>query len=164
MNIPLNIDWQQILLHLFNFVILIAGLYILLYKPVKNFMAQREQHYKDVDAEAQAKLATAEAVEAEYRQKLDAIEDELRQKKADADAAVSRQTAEQLKAAQAQAEKVLADARAAAVTEKERIVAAAQKEIAELAAEAAERLVTGDLDGAYGSFLNAARGDGSHGE
>ncbi len=59
MNIPLNIDWQQILLHLFNFVILIAGLYILLYKPVKNFMAQREQHYKDVDAERQQMHATA---------------------------------------------------------------------------------------------------------
>ena len=26
MNIPLNIDWQQILLHLFNFTILAGGL------------------------------------------------------------------------------------------------------------------------------------------
>ena len=34
MNIPLNIDWQQILLHLLNFVILAGGLYLLLYKPV----------------------------------------------------------------------------------------------------------------------------------
>ena len=31
MNIPLNIDWQQILLHLLNFVILAGGLYLLLY-------------------------------------------------------------------------------------------------------------------------------------
>lgn len=38
MNIPLNIDWQQILLHLFNFSILVGGLYLLLFKPVKNFM------------------------------------------------------------------------------------------------------------------------------
>ena len=42
MNIPLNIDWQQILLHVLNFVILFGGLYFLLYKPVKNFMAKRE--------------------------------------------------------------------------------------------------------------------------
>ena len=41
MNIPLNIDWQQILLHVLNFVILFGGLYFLLYKPVKNFMAKR---------------------------------------------------------------------------------------------------------------------------
>ena len=32
-GIPLNIDWQQILLHLFNFTILFGALYILLYKP-----------------------------------------------------------------------------------------------------------------------------------
>ena len=38
MNVPLNINWQQILLHLFNFIILAGGLYILLYKPVKNFI------------------------------------------------------------------------------------------------------------------------------
>ena len=36
MNIPLNIDWQQILLHLFNFVILAGGLYFILYKPTQN--------------------------------------------------------------------------------------------------------------------------------
>ena len=38
MNVPLNIDWQQILLHALNLVILIAGLYLLLFKPVKRFM------------------------------------------------------------------------------------------------------------------------------
>ena len=40
---PLNIDWQQILLHLLNFVILAGGLYFLLYKPVKNFMLARKK-------------------------------------------------------------------------------------------------------------------------
>ena len=40
MGIPLNVDWQQILLHLFNFIILFGGLWLLLYKPVKNFMAK----------------------------------------------------------------------------------------------------------------------------
>ena len=39
---PLNIDWQQILLHLLNFAILAGGLYFLLYAPVKSFMAKRE--------------------------------------------------------------------------------------------------------------------------
>ena len=41
MNVPLNIDWQQILLHLLNFVILFAILYFLLYDPVKKFMDKR---------------------------------------------------------------------------------------------------------------------------
>lgn len=43
MNIPLNIDWQQILLHLFNFAILVGGLYLLLYNPVKN-SSRREKN------------------------------------------------------------------------------------------------------------------------
>ena len=50
MNIPLNIDWQQILLHLLNFVILAGGLYLLLYKPVKTFMEKRQQYYQEQDA------------------------------------------------------------------------------------------------------------------
>ena len=49
MDIPLNINWQQILLHLFNFAILFAGLYFLLYKPVKKFMEKREKYYKGID-------------------------------------------------------------------------------------------------------------------
>ena len=52
MNIPLNIDWQQILLHLLNFVILAGGLYLLLYKPVKAFMEKRQQYYQEQDAKA----------------------------------------------------------------------------------------------------------------
>ena len=60
MNIPLNIDWQQILLHLLNFVILAGGLYLLLYKPVKAFMDKRTAYYRDQDAQAAKALADAE--------------------------------------------------------------------------------------------------------
>ena len=52
MNIPLNIDWQQILLHFFNFSILVGGLYLLLFKPVKNFMDKRAKHYQDMESAA----------------------------------------------------------------------------------------------------------------
>ena len=55
MNIPLNIDWQQILLHFFNFSILVGGLYLLLFKPVKRFMEKREKHYADMEAAAVAR-------------------------------------------------------------------------------------------------------------
>ena len=42
---PLNIDFQQIFLHLFNFIILALGLYLLLYRPVVAFMDKRQAHY-----------------------------------------------------------------------------------------------------------------------
>ena len=44
MNIPLNIDWQQILLHFFNFSILVGGLYLLLFKPVKDVYKRQGHH------------------------------------------------------------------------------------------------------------------------
>ena len=49
MNIPLNIDWQQIVLHLMNFAILAGGLYFLLYNPVNKFMANRGDYYEYMD-------------------------------------------------------------------------------------------------------------------
>lgn len=58
---PLNIDWRQILLHLLNFAILAGGLYFLLYRPVKDFMAKRERHYRDIDERAEKTLRDAEA-------------------------------------------------------------------------------------------------------
>ena len=67
MGVPLNIDWQQILLHLFNFLILFGGLYLLLYRPVKAFMDKRTAYYADMDAEAKRKLADAERQEKQYQ-------------------------------------------------------------------------------------------------
>ena len=55
MNVPLNIDWQQILLHALNLVILIAGLYLLLFKPVKRFMDERTQKYQSMADDAAEK-------------------------------------------------------------------------------------------------------------
>ena len=76
MGVPLNIDWQQILLHLFNFLILFGGLYLLLYRPVKAFMDKRTAYYADMDAEAKRKLADAERQEKQYRDHLANVENE----------------------------------------------------------------------------------------
>ena len=67
---PLNIDWQQILLHLLNFAILAGGLYFLLYKPVKQFMAKREAHYAAREAGVKQLEADAEALKKQYADKL----------------------------------------------------------------------------------------------
>ena len=64
MNVPLNIDWHQILMHLFNFALLAGGLYLLLYQPVKRFMEKRAAHYKEMDDAANEKLEHAKALEA----------------------------------------------------------------------------------------------------
>ena len=73
-GLPLNIDFQQILLHLANFAILFVGLYILLYKPVKDFMAKREAHYKEMDDEATEKLNLAKKQADETASRLAAVD------------------------------------------------------------------------------------------
>ena len=93
---PLGIDITQILLHMFNVVILFGGMYIILYSPVKKFMKQREEHYKQIDESAQQKLAEAEEKNAEYEEKLKNVEAEISQqkKKASMDIATMRSNAE----------------------------------------------------------------------
>ena len=111
---PLNIDWQQILLHWMNLAILTGGLYFLLYKPVKNFMAKREAHYKELDEQAAEKLAQAEKVQAEYQAKLESMEEELRAERLQSQQAVQKSVEEQLAQAQAQAAEIIRDAQAQA--------------------------------------------------
>ena len=78
MNIPLNIDWQQILLHLLNFAILAGGLYLLLYKPVKAFLAKRERFYQDQADQAEKTRREAEALKAEAQARADAAGEEAK--------------------------------------------------------------------------------------
>ena len=40
---PLNINFQQVFLHMLNFALLFGAMYFLLYKPVKKFMDSRSQ-------------------------------------------------------------------------------------------------------------------------
>ena len=140
MNIPLNIDWQQILLHVLNFVILFGGLYFLLYKPVKNFMAKREAHYAEMAQKAQSELDSAEKIKADYQEQLKSVE---------------RSVQPQLSDAHAQADKIVADAQKDAARVHDKMIADAQKELTELAMEATKKLVYKDGD-PYDAFLDQA--------
>lgn len=162
MGIPLNIDWQQILLHLFNFSILTGGLYLLLFKPVKNFMTRREQHYADMESAAQGReKATAE------------IEENIRRREADFDAKLdarreaAAQEAEvyaqqQRAAAQQQADKIIAAARESAENDRRKIVDEANREAVAIAESALEKLLAEETARAYDSFVTAAEGEESH--
>ena len=77
-GVPLNIDWQQILLHLFNFTILFGALYILLYKPVRDFMAKRTSYYADMDSKAEDALKAAEESRMAYDEKVQSFDEEVR--------------------------------------------------------------------------------------
>ena len=62
---PLNINFQQVFLHMFNIALLFGAMYFLLYQPVKKFMDERAARYAKMDEEAKAKLAEAEQSKAD---------------------------------------------------------------------------------------------------
>ena len=155
MNIPLNIDWQQILLHLFNFSILVGGLYLLLFKPVKNFMDKRAKHYQDMETAAvEREKATAE-MEAAMQQRQAVLDAELDEKRAAA-------AQQQRDAAREQADKIVAAARENAENDRKKIVAEANREAVSIAEAAMEKLLAKETSHAYDAFVNAAEGEEKH--
>ena len=161
MNIPLNIDWQQILLHLMNFVILAGGLYFLLYKPVKAFMDKRAAYYQEQADQAAQTTQAAQQLKADYEARLSAADDEIREEKKQAqkDAAAAQQ---QLDAARAEAEKIVSDAQAMAERSREKIVRQAGQDVKDLAAEATEKLVLQSGGDAFDQFLDLAEKEAQH--
>ena len=151
-NIPLNIDWQQILLHLLNFAILAGGLYLLLYKPVKAFMAKREGWYQQQADEAEKTRQEAEALKAAAQAQADAARE-------DAQADVRRLKED----AQAQAAKILTDAQAAAESSRRKVMEETQHQVKELVSAAAEKLVLSSDSAAFDQFLELA-GKGEDGD
>ena len=137
---PLNIDWQQILLHWMNLAILTGGLYFLLYKPVKGVIAKREEHYRQLDEQAAQKLAEAERVHAEYQAKLDGADEEIHQARAKAQQAIQQSTEDQLAQAKEQARQIVAHAQTEAEQSRERVLRESQRELRKLAAQATKKL------------------------
>ena len=157
---PLNIDPQQILLHWMNLAILAGGLYFLLYQPVKTFLAKREEYYRDLDRQAQDKLARAEQLQADYQKKLDGAEEEIHQARAKAQQSLQQSVQEQLDQAQAQAQLIVTRAHADAERTREQALYDSQQDIRRLAETAAKRLAL--HEDPFDQFLDLAEGGEGH--
>ena len=161
MGLPLNIDLQQILLHMLNFVLLFGGLYFILYKPVKKFMDSRASRYAEKEAETERKLREAEEAKAEYEEKLKNAEAEIAAMKSEAAAQATAEAQAEHSRALQDAESIRRSAEAEGEAEKQRLIRQANREISDLAAQAAEKAVFGSAEEAFDSFLDSAeRSDG----
>ncbi len=154
-NIPLNVDWKQILLHVLNLVILFVILYFLLYSPVKKFMEKRKKHYEDMENDANAKIKEGENLKTEYENLL-----QTEQEKQEEIINSAKKTAETEKA------KIIADAKekASAIIEKAGIKAneikasteeKVNQEFTDLIIEKASKEFS-DVDANYQAFLKSA--------
>ena len=154
MNIPLNIDWQQILLHLFNFAILAGGLYLLLYRPVKQFMEGRQAYYEQLHQQAEQDRAQAQQLKAEYQARLDQADAQIARHRSAAEEDMEQLRLQRTDEARQEAETILNKARESALRERKEILDKASRELVDAAVAAAEEIaLKGDGD-PYQQFLN----------
>lgn len=157
-GIPLNIDWQQILLHMFNFALLVGGLYILLYRPVRQFIDHRTAYYQSMDEEARQALDRAQQKEQMNELRFAQADEQIAQKQAALLAQSEQEARETVAQAQEQAKKILAQARARAQAERQDLVDQARGEIAVLAIEAAKKAMI-EPEHIYDSFLETVEAE-----
>ena len=159
---PLNINFQQVFLHMLNFVLLFGAMYFLLYQPVKKFMDGRAARYAKMDEEARAALDQAEQSKADYEKKLADVSAEIEAKRAEARAALDDELAAARASAQKSADELVEKSRRAAQSEREKLLREAEGEISELVAAAAEKLVLQSTGEAYEQFLATAEERGEN--
>lgn len=106
----MTFDWFILVAQLVNFAILLVLLRLFLYRPIQGVIAQREERIMAVQAEAEAARAEARAAGEGVRRERDELEEELRQRRADAARELDRERERRL----TQVESELAEARASA--------------------------------------------------
>lgn len=161
---PLNIDWQQILLHVFNFIILAAGLTFLLFKPVRKFMRNREQKYRDSAEQHAKRVEEIAELEKEKEEKFAALDSELAEHRKDVLAQTERRNKQLVSDAEQQVEAMLAAGRRKAEEEKTAYIASAGNEIADMVVKSAGKLLamesSPESDSAlYDSYLKVVESD-----
>ena len=157
---PLNIDVQQILLHLFNLVLLFGILYVLLYKPVHDFVDKREEEYKERDKSTKDALSDAERLKADYEARMAEAEKENAKLRAEISTKAESDREKIISDAHEHAAKIVEDARDKAQKEHDRLIQRAQTEIAEYVSKAAEKIVMPEetLHDDFDSFFESLEG------
>lgn len=156
MGLPLNIDWQQILLHMFNFLILVGGLYLLLYKPVKNFMEKRKNYFSEMDEKAKAEKDSAELEKQKYLNKLKNAESEIEKMKTDSMQSAKKIADKYIEDAKLERDQIISNAKTQAETEKEKIFRKANSEIEVMVSEAVDKMLVKDGTDPLDEFLDRA--------
>jgi len=138
---PLNIDFVQILLHMLNFVILAGGLTLLLFRPVKKFINERQKYFEDKEKEIADGLENNQNLKAEYEKRLASVDTEIEEMRLNAKNETAAAAKEYINNAQEKAAAIITEAETQAEERKEHILDSAQTEIGELVIEATQKLL-----------------------
>lgn len=143
----LNINFFTALFTLVNTILLFVVLKKKLFKPVLKIIDDRQKEIDDLYADAGNAKENAQAMETEYRQKLEAAAETTEQMVKEATVRGQNREEEIIRNANAQAEAIRAKAEADALREKNKAINEAKDEISQIALAIAGKVVGKNLDG-----------------
>ncbi|MDO4604813.1 MAG: ATP synthase F0 subunit B [Helcococcus sp.] len=154
----LGINFQQILLHIFNFALLLLVLNELLYKPIVKFIDDRDAYYKSLDKEKNENLEKSKELLNKRNRELEDIHIEANRIKEEAIKESQIQAKQEINQAKEEGMKIIEKARAQSIIEKDILIRNAKKDLREVAIEAAAKLSLLNND-VYDDFLKHVNED-----
>ena len=134
----------DIAIHLVNIVVLYILLRVLLWKPVRKFMAARADRVQQQMDQAKQLQDEAEQMKSDYSSRLTQVQATCDQMLSDGRRQAQAAGQKAIDEAKAEADQILAQARTEAEAEKQRILDAAKGELADLAVDMAGRVLRFD--------------------
>lgn len=151
----LGIDLLDIVLHLLNFSILALGIYILIYKPVNDFMEKRSQHFIEMEESTKSALEEAEEKLEENNRRLASVQDEISTLKKQVIKDAEIEAAKRIEGAKKEEALILERAKQAAVFEREKILKDSRSELKQLIINAVDKTSDSEID-IFDSFIEAS--------
>ncbi|MEA5059680.1 MAG: F0F1 ATP synthase subunit B [Candidatus Pelethousia sp.] len=137
----MQLNVSDIILHLVNIVVLYLLLRLLIYKPVRKFMDNRAARVQAQMDEATRINEEAHQKQAEYEQRLAAMEEEASNKMQEANRAASEAAAAITAQAQEEAKTILEQAQTEADQQRETIQRQVRPQIVDISVDIAEKLL-----------------------
>lgn len=134
----------DIAIHLVNILVLYVLLRVLIWKPVRQFMAGREERVAAQMEQAKALQAEAEKIKADYDARLVDVQATCEKMLSEGRLAAQTTGQKYIDKARVQADTILSEARAQADEEKRRAMDEVKEELADLAVDMASRVLRFD--------------------
>lgn len=131
----------DIVIHIINIVVLFLLLRLLIYKPVRNFMSEREDKISKQLNDAQAAHQEVETMQLQCSAQLNEAKEQASQVVRNSEEKASKAADSILEGARKEAGSILENARKQAEEDRRRAIASMQEEVANLAMEMAGRIL-----------------------
>ncbi|OFX15504.1 MAG: ATP synthase F0 subunit B [Armatimonadetes bacterium RBG_16_58_9] len=139
-------DVRTLIVQLGGFLLVLLVFKLFLFKPILGILDARRNEVEGQFEDAETKRKAAEELKSDYEQHIAGIEDETRAKIADAVKDGQAMREEIIADSRAQADRILSKAQEEIQREKESAISELRTTVADLAVEAAGRLIRENLD------------------